>query len=288
MLIFYIDESGDTGLSRTRRGGTWVLNPGVPQWFVLAACGIPETSRVDLAGTLVHIKDNFFPGWQQADWHDTEIKGRYLAQAHKRLSRGLRPLKPVGYRSLRTLRQLDRLCEALCRVLRKSRPLIYAVAVDKKTLVRRSRPWPPEGIAYAFLEQRLALLVDTVYGDAEGVLMVADQQHAHEKLFRSGVMLQVRTQVTAQLPIQPRFELILDRPVWIDEVLHPLDRECLQIPDLAASAVFDLVQSGRASKQPYHMWHDIRDCLATHWSTGLIPDGGLSLYPRPGSYPRGV
>jgi hypothetical protein len=288
MLIFYIDESGETALSRTQKNGVWVLNPGVSPWFILAACGIAETSRVDLAHQVMHIKDNFFPGWKAQPWRETELKGRFLCAAHRRLSRGKIPLKPVGYKSLRSIRQLENLCEALGRLLRKFRPLMYVIAVDKTTLVRRTTPLPPEGIAYAFLEQRLALLVDTVYGDAEGALMVADQQHSHEKLFRSGEMLRIRTQVTQNLPIQPNFELILDRPVWIDEILHPLDREILQLPDLAATSVAELVQSGKAPTGAQHMWEDIRACLPAHWGTGLIPDGGMSIYPRPGAYPTGV
>lgn len=288
MLMFFIDESGDTSIPREKVNGSWVLSRGNEPFFILAACGIAETSRLDLAKQLTDIKDRFFPGWADGPWRDTEIKGRFLAQAHKRLKSGKPPLKPAGYRSLKTTSQVERLCDELARTFRKFRPIIYAVAVDKRSLVRHSTPMKPEGICYAFLTQRLALMVDAIYGDAEGALMVADQNHTHEKMFRSGEMLAIRTKLSSNLGKPPRFDLILDRPVWIDELLHPLDREILQLPDLVASAILELMRSDCSSSHPYHMWDDIRACFPTHWTSGLIPDGGLTIYPRPSPYPSGV
>src|SRR5207247_8897772 len=130
-------------------------------------------------------------------------------------------------------------CEHPKRLYTKIRPTVYAVAVDKRALPRPPQPWDPVTIAYSFLQQRLAFLVDEVFGDAEGALMVADDQQSHEKLFRSGKMLATRLQITGGLPRQPNFDLVLDRPVWIDPDLHPLDREILQLSDIVCYSTPD-------------------------------------------------
>src|SRR6266705_529787 len=234
MLLFYLDEFGEGAMKRERVRNRWVLDPHVSQWFVLAAVGIAETSRNDLAANIVQIKDRYFSKWRDFPWKDSEIKGRYLHNAMTRLAARRRPSQN-GYRTL-TLSRAQRLCADLNRLFLKFRPIIYAVAVDKRALARRPQPWEPVAVAYSFLQQRLAFLVDEVFGDAEGALMVADDQQSHEKLFRSGKMLATRLQITGALPRQPNFDLVLDRPVWIDPNLHPLDREILQLPDVVCYA----------------------------------------------------
>jgi Protein of unknown function (DUF3800) len=289
MLIFYIDESGDTGMAPPPPGVPGVLKPGVSHWFVLAAVGISETSRIDLAEDIMYLKDKYFRGWKGRNWGDSEIKGSYLRAAHRRLSHGRRPAKPSGYNRLKKDR-LDELCAHLAALFQKFRPVIYTVAVDKVTLMQRPKlkGRPPEGIAYVFLQQRLALLVDHVFGDAEGMLMVADEQVSHERLFRTGAMLRLRTELTRPLRVQPRYELILDRPIWIDPNLHPLDREILQLPDLVAHAAYTFVSSWATPSEPFHMWPEISACLAAHWATRRVADGGFAIYPRPKAYPKGI
>lgn len=283
MLLFYLDEFGEGSMKRSRRNNRWVLDPAVSQWFVLAGVGIPETSRKDLAENLTDMKDRYFPTWRSAEWKDTEIKGRYLHNATRNLARSRLPSQR-GYRSL-TATTANNLCGELARLFLKFRPIVYAIAINKAAHARRSRPHEPEGIAYAFLQQRLALLVDEVYGDAAGAIMVADEQQSHEKLFRSGRMLQLRTEITSGLPRQPNFDLMLDRPLWIESKLHPLDREILQLPDLVCYAVAELITSGAVPTARAHMWPEIKSCFAYHFTTGLVPDAGLAIYPRPTSYP---
>lgn len=273
-------------MTRHREVHTWVLDSNVSQWFVLSALGIPETSRKDMAEDVTDLKDRYFKNWRTWPWRDTEIKGRFLFSSHRRLKQGKRPMKN-GYRDL-TLSQIRQICLEIGRIFKKFRPIIYVVAVDKARLARRPNPYPPEGIAYAFLEQRLALLVDEVYGDAEGVLMVADEQQSHEKMFRSGTMLNIRTKVTSGLPLQPNFDLILDRPVWINPDLHPLDREILQLSDVVCYSVSALLETWAVPSDTAHIWSEIRTCLALHWTSGEIPDGGVAIYPRPSAYPPGL
>lgn len=270
-------------MKRLRRNNRWTLATDVSQWFILGAVGIAETSRKDLAEEIKGIKSRYMPGWDLEAWKDTEIKGRYLHNATRKLKDGKLPSQK-GYRNLTTA-GAHRLCDDLSRLFLKFRPIVYAIAIDKAAQARRTRPHEPEGIAYAFLQQRLALLVDDVYGDAEGALMVADEQQSHEKLFRSGRMLEIRTQITSGLPRQPDFDLLLDRPVWIESRLHPLDREILQLPDLVCYAVADLVRTNSAPSGRAHMWPQIRACLATHFTTGEIADAGVAIYPRPKTYP---
>src|SRR6266540_5652336 len=111
-------------------GSPGVFKRGVAEWFILAAVGISETSRKDLAEDLSEIKDYFFPGWRARPWGETEIKGSYLRAAHKRLAHRRRPAKPTGYHRL-TVNRLDRLIHDLGSLFRKFRPHIYVVAIDK-------------------------------------------------------------------------------------------------------------------------------------------------------------
>lgn len=284
MLLFYLDEFGDGSMKRQRVGGRWVLDPSVSPWFILGAVGIKETMRKDLAEDIREIKTRYFPGWDQRSWKDTEIKGRHLHQAMTMTRVGRVPWER-GYQHL-DLRQVGSLCADLARLFRQFRPIVYVMAIDKVAHARvRGQLREPEAIAYAFLEQRLALLIDDVYGDAEGALMIADDQQSHERLFRTGRMLEVRTTITAGLPRQPNFDLVLDRPVWIDPMLHPLDREILQLPDIVCYSVATLLQRGSPPTSAAHMWKYIRPCLAYHFNTGEPKDAGLSIYPRPSPFP---
>jgi hypothetical protein len=228
VLIFYLDEFGEGSLKRARVANRWVLDPAVSEWYVLAAVGVAETSRKDLAEDIMDLKDRYLPAWRQFPWKDSELKGRYLHNAVTKLSTRRLPSQ-TGYRNLR-LTAVRKLCEDLSKLFMKFRPTVYSIAIDKRALARRNNPWDPVGVAYAFLQQRLALLVDEVYGDAEGALMVADDQQSHEKLFRSGRMRAIRSQITAGLPRQPNFDLVLDRPVWIDPDLHPWTARSFNFP----------------------------------------------------------
>jgi hypothetical protein len=283
MLIFYLDELGDGSMKRSRVGSQWKLDPRIAQWFILTAVGVRETARKDLAEQIMAIKDRYFPSWRDKPWGDTEIKGRYLHRSVNARTKGKAPYDP-GYKHL-TAARLTNLCADLGRLFLKFRPIVYAVAIDKATNARKRAPRDPVCVAYAFLQQRLALLVDDIYGDAEGALMLADEQQSHEKLFRTGEVHATRGQITGRLPRQPNFDLVLDRPIWIDSKLHPLDRELLQLPDIVCYAIAELIETGAAPSGKAHMWPQIKTAFAYHFTTGEIPDAGISIYPRPSPYP---
>lgn len=140
MLLFYIDEFGDSELKRQRahRGLPWSLKPGVSDWFVLSAVGIPESTRLDLAGRVQDLKATHFgKSWATRPWKDTEIKGRFLRMAGERLQRGKQPIHPFGYQRLSSMRHLEALCQDLGNLWRLFRPITYVVAIDKKRLIQR-------------------------------------------------------------------------------------------------------------------------------------------------------
>jgi hypothetical protein len=290
MLLFYIDEFGDGEMGFTRSSdGRRVLKLGASEWFILSAVGIKETSRPDLAKSIQHFKDIYFPGWPLLSWKDTEIKGRHLKQAATRLSSGRIVLRPDGWRTL-TSHQFVRLVADLERLWRKFRPMVYVVAIDKSRVLNQRSPRPdPVGAAYTFLQQRLALMHGQVFGGTEGVLLIADEQTSHEKFFRQGHLTTLRTRLTAGLPMQPDFNLILDKPVWIDPKLNEYDREILQLPDIVAFASAQAVLHGKVPAEPSLLWRHIAPCLMSHWRNGTPVGGGFFIWPRPvGGYPTGL
>ena len=160
MWLFYVDECGDDNMATADESAVRpALKPGVSDWFVLSAVGIPSHCRLTLAEELRRLKDRHFPGWRNRDWADTEIKGRHLRQASVRLAAGKPALRPIGYKQLGA-EDIRSLCEDLGWVLRKYRPIVYAVAIDKAAMLAKRSDHAPVGVAYAYLQQRLALLVE--------------------------------------------------------------------------------------------------------------------------------
>jgi hypothetical protein len=295
VLLFYIDEYGDTELTRQRANSSlpWALKPGSSEWFVLSAVGIPETSRLDFARRIQEVKATHFPkDFPSGPWKNTEIKGRFLRMAGDRLQRGKYPLNPLGYRALSSTDKLERLCADLARLWPRFRPLVYVVAIDKKKLIQRTRNrrLHPLGIAYTYLQQRLSLLVAQVYGQTEGVLMIADEQSAHESFFRQGQVHKVRTHLTdrGRMTRPPDFNLILDKPIWINPDLNVMDREIIQLADITAYSAARLIQSNAVPAEPWFFWQQIAACLSVHWTSGCIEGGGLTIYPKPNPYPPGL
>lgn len=157
-------------------------------------------------------------------------------------------------------------------------------AVDKKALLVKKNAAPPLGAAYTYLQQRVALTVEKVHA-GEGAILVADQQTQHERFFRSGEMNSVRDGMTGPLPVQPNFNLVLDKPLWIDTELSGWDREILQLSDVVAYSAAECLRRGEAPKEPCFLWDKIRPHFAVQWSTGSVESGGFAVYPKPARYP---
>lgn len=287
MWLFYVDEFGDDVSLKDPSAAQPKLKPGAAEWFVLSAVGIPAHSRLTLADQIRITKDRAFPGWSTRPWARSEIKGRHLRYAHDRLSAGKTVSRPAAHAGL-TPKTLKRLCADLSWSFYKYRPLVYVVAIDKQRLITDNKGFSPVGIAYTFLQQRLALLTEQILGPSEGVVIVADEHIGHERHFREGEFHKVRAALTRNLRTQPDFELLLDKPVWIDAQQSIVDRELLQLPDIVAYAAGSTCKRDAVPTHPGVLWPAIASHLALNWSSHKVPGGGFTIYPRPSKYPKGL
>ena len=281
MLVFYVDEVGIGNLD----AASLAEHP----WFILGALGIRDVNRQSLADDIRGIKDEAFgSAWQRNPWGDTEIKGRYLAAAKRRLNHGKPPLKPSGYRGL-TTDKLESFVNGLFKIFRIFSPVLYAIGVDKNkhlTYPRRAAPYDPIAITYAFLQQRLTALVEHTSHASEGALMLADEQRHHESLFRKGDIQAVRKGFQAGWHGQPNVAVIIAKPVWIDEDEMVIDREIGQLTDFMLYAV----SLGMIEKNWTYPWlEQLAPHFARHWgrgrNLGAVWNAGITIYP-PSYYPR--
>lgn len=289
MRLFYIDEFGDDHIGRcATHEGHWTLAQGASDLFVLAAVGIQDTSRLDLAGELRTIKGRYFPDHLLRPWGDTELKGRFLNQAGSRLASGKAPLSPPGYAHL-SKAQFGSLVFELSRVWRRFRPEVFAVVIDKRVLISDEDVPNPVALAYALLQQRLTLQVSRAHGRSEGVLLIADEQTTHERYFHEGTIHDVRSGLSSNLEgIEIDYDVLLDKPLWIDPSLSTVEREVIQLADLAAYTTAQFVLRDGPPTEKHLFWKAMRPCYATHWNTGRVTGGGLTIYPKPSAYPPGL
>lgn len=282
MKIFYIDEFGS--------GGMTPAGIKTHPCSALCAFGVAETNRISLANHIGGIKDEFFVGWKTRDWHHSEIKGRYLRSAQRRLNSGRKPGAPSGFHGL-TTNTLRRLVRHLGLTFHKFRPLIYIVAVHKDQTAKkygksRSGPHDPVALAYLYLQQRASLLIEDVYGSDEGCLFVADEQGGHEKLFRNGTVHRLRQVIhgSGLMKRSTNFEVIFDKPLWVNKGELPADREILQLADVATYFLTTAICSNDWTDPWLTEW--ILPYVARHWGTGEIWDAGVTVIPRPNPYPK--
>lgn len=287
MLIFYADEFGDHSML-TSESDHRALKPGTSRFFILAGIGVRDTSRKPLAEGLLDIKRKHFGATAVAGpWGETEIKGRHLARAARSAATGRTGWCPRGYRELTTPRQVSALLKDLGLVLSTFRPLVFAVAIDKAEMVTRHKDLHPVPIAYTYMHQRIATAMEKLYaGDA--AIIVADQQSQHEKIFRAGGMKATRDVLSRNLPRKPNYDLVLDKPLWVDTELSTWDREIIQLADMVAYSVGTCMTRGETPAEPYYLWDQIRMCLAAHYTTGHVLGGGLSIFPKEAKAPKGL
>lgn len=256
--------------------------------FVLAAVGIQDTSRLDLAASIRTVKERYFPQHFPGEWDHTEFKGRFIRNLGTRLAEGKGVFSPRGYSTL-SRGDFGRMVFDLSLVWRRFRPQVYVVVVDKRELIQKRTVPNPVGLAYTFLQQRLTLQATRVYGKSEGVLLIADEQTTHERYFRKGEIHEARAALTSNLRGAPiDFDAILDKPIWINPSLNTIDREIIQLADIAAYTTAQFVLRNGPPTEKYLFWDAVRPCFATHWNTGLVADGGLAIYPKPQPYPPGL
>jgi hypothetical protein len=285
MLIFYADEYGDHSMTTAVDIEPPRLKTGTSEMFILSAVGVRDTSRKPLAEALFEIKRRHF-GEHVRDlpWGHTEIKGRYLFRASRSTASGNVLSSPPGYAALTTAASVESLVTDLGLIFAKYRPLIFTVAVDKRELLARDSKLHPLGIAYTYIHQRIALAMEKLYaGDA--AIVVADQQTQHEAFFRSGRMHENREALTSHLYMQPNFNLVLDKPLWVDTDLSSWDREIIQLADIVAYTTAECMRRMTAPDEICYLWEQIKPCLAVHWSTGNTLGGGFAVHPKSAAAP---
>jgi len=282
VLIFYVDESGHHSANRDPEDPS-KLARGSSEWFILSAVGIRDTTRRSLAEELDRVKRRHFP--ESERWTATEIKGRHLAETRKRLRSPHYVADAAdGYSIFTTTEQLSALEDDLRLVISRYRPIVFSIAIDKQRLIEKYPDQSPLDTAYAFLYRRVALTLQRIY-QGEGAVFVADQQEQHEKHFNSGKIIEFRDRINRKGKQRAEYELILDKPLWINTELSSWDRELIQLADLAAFLSGECIRTGMPP-EPLALWNELRDCMAVDWKTGEPEGEGLMIFPMPAVWPQ--
>jgi hypothetical protein len=284
MHVFYIDEFGDKSLL-TETGDPLKLKPGTSKFFILSAVGIRDTSRKALAEALWTVKRKHLGrAIESMPWGDSEIKGRHLTRLSKSVANGKKLMSPSAFQTILTVDTANAMIRDVALLFAQFRPVVFSVAIDKEEMLRKNKDADPVGIAYAYLNQRIALAMERLYSD-ESAILVADQQTEHEKYFRSGAMNKLRDDLTMHMPSKPNFKLVLDKPLWVDTNLSTWDREIIQMADIVAYSSAECMITGTAPVRSCHMWPELRACFALHWTHGTVDKAGFAVYPPTADYP---
>ncbi|MBD8612032.1 DUF3800 domain-containing protein [Frigoribacterium sp. CFBP 13729] len=288
MLIFYVDEFGNHTLDRDELADVPALKKGASQYFILGSVGVHDTSRQALAERIFKIKEKHFGevATSELPWGDSEIKGRHLRRLARSVASGNRLDKPAAYGGFTSEEQASSFFKDVGLLFDTFRPIVFATVVDKLEMVRTGRSLMPLGVAYAYLHQRVATTIEDFYsGDA--AMFVADQQTQHEKFFRSGGLRDARAVLDKSLQRKPIYDLVLDKPLWVDTELSHWDREILQLADIVAYSAGEYLTHGRAPAEPNYLWEQIRRCMALHQKSGRRLGAGFSMYPKSVRIPTG-
>ena len=270
VFIFYTDETGNAALTTVDGALPPELKPGHSNYFTLAGVGIRDSARQRLAERLLRLKAARF-GAQDGGWGETEIKGRYLARAVTGNMNGL----PSGWA---TLDDPTALMNDLAMLFRQFRPLVFANVVDKRKMIARSDTLNPIGIAYSYLQRNIALTLEHQH-TGESAVILADQQNEHELFFRSGGIHEIRAMLSAHLTQAPRYDLVLDKPLWVDTDLSTWDREIIQLADITSFLVTRLFETGEPVAELQGLWDALLPQFALHPVSGRILGRGVAVYP---------
>lgn len=251
-----------------------LLRPGHSNYFTLAGIGIRDTARTRLAEQLLRLKLTHFGEHDGAGWAATEIKGSYLRRAVADGGGESRNL-PAGWT---TLRDAQALVDDLALLVRQFRPLVLTNVVDKRKMIARRDTLNPIGIAYSYLQRNIALTLEHQYA-GECAVILADQQNEHEAFFRSGGIHEIRAMLERDLTKAPKYELVLDKPLWVDTDLSTWDREIIQLADIASFLVTRLFETGEPVAELQTLWDALLPQFALHPVSGRILGRGIAVYP---------
>lgn len=274
MFIFYTDETGTSALSTAPGSDRPELKPGHSHYFTLAGIGIRDSARTRLAERLISLKLKHF-GAVVGDWSASEIKGRYLRRAVGSVADNDSGALPSGWDALAEPRVL---VDDLALLVRQFRPLVFTNIVDKRKMVTRGETLNPIGIAYSYLQRNIALTLEHQYA-GECAVILADQQNEHEQFFRSGGIHEIRAMLERDLTKSPRYELVLDKPLWVDTELSTWDREIIQLADIASYLVTRLFETGEPVAELQPLWDALLPQFALHPVSGRILGRGIAVYP---------
>lgn len=283
VLIFYTDETGDSSLVADDVDQS-TLRPGTSNFFSLSGVGIRDSSRMPLAESLIRLKRKHFGDAVDGPWGDTEIKGKFVTRATPALRRRIRGTLPSGWETIDSVEKVHALSRDIGLLLDKFRPLIFVIAIDKREMLRAKKTANPVGVAYTYLHQRIALTMEDLHA-GEAAIVVADQQSQHEKLYRDGAVHEIRDALASGLYRKPNYNLVLDKPLWIDTNLSTWDREIIQLADIASYTVTIAIERGTPPTELGYLWDALRPHFAVNASTGSISKWGVSVYPRSASLP---
>lgn len=278
MLIFYVDETGTASLATVPGSDPPALVAGSARFFTLAAVGIRDSARRSLAEYLLRVKAEHLGAAADAPWEDTEIKGRYLLHVAKALRGRKQHSAPAGYSTLTDPAAMDALLRALGLALSIFRPLIMTNVVDKQKMIARGNQTNPIGIAYSYLQRNIALTLEHQLS-GESAVIVADQQTQHEALFKSGGIHEIRAQLEKDLTRVPNYNLVLDKPLWLDTDLSMWDREILQLADIASFLVTKVIDEGEPPAELERLWQAMLPQFALHHKSGKVLGRGIAMYP---------
>ncbi|MCW3494795.1 hypothetical protein [Microbacterium sp. SSM24] len=278
MLIFYVDETGTASLATVPGSDPPELVPGTATFFTLAAVGIRDSARKPLAEYLLRAKAEHLGAATDAPWDDTEIKGRYLLHVARALHGGRKHSAPTGYSALADQAAMDAFLHALGLAMSVFRPLILANVVDKYKMIARGISTNPIGIAYSYLQRNIALTLEHQLS-GESAIIVADQQTQHEALFKSGGIHEIRSQLEKDLTRVPNYNLVLDKPLWLDTDLSMWDREILQLADIASFLVTKVIDDGEPPAELARLWQAMLPQFALHHKSGKVLGRGIAMYP---------
>ncbi|WP_438354359.1 DUF3800 domain-containing protein [Microbacterium sp. CJ88] len=284
MLIFYTDETGDAGFDLDEHIVTPNLKVGQSHYFSLSGVGIRDSSRRPLAEALLILKRKHFGDTVDGVWGDTEIKGKFITRSMPDTTANLREQRPSGWAAIDSVQKVDALSRDIGLLLDKFRPLIFVISFDKREAIRRNKMVNPVGVAYTYLHQRIALTMEDIHA-GEGAIVVADQQSHHERLYRDGVVHEMRDLLGQNLRRKPNYNLVLDKPLWVDTALSTWDREIIQLADIASYTVTIALERGAPPTELGYLWDALRPHFAVHSATGSIVDWGVSAYPRGAKVP---
>ena len=116
-------------------------------------------------------------------------------------------------------------------------------------------------------------------------MFIADEENSHERLWRQGEIQRIRGEVVKRLRVRPDFQLLLDKPMWINTGELPVDREVCQLADVALYCAAEAWRQQDTSSWAYQILGRISPYIVRHWISGEIWDGGMTIYPRPSRYP---